>query len=369
MRDPRFWLSASLALIAFLVVFLFFAVLFVLDADQELTQSPSERVEIVWRSGAALIALITFVTVIWRGMMTDQQTREQKRQNDANDDAAYAGLLVEGTKLLGEKSDHHKRAGVAILLRVTTDPSSDDNGRPNRLQQQAMDILASEWSQNHETFSAENYTSFLYRALFSTRVPRLFASFDLSCDDHRTVEIDGKISKQPKHDKRWLVSGGFQNQSFFGGKTDLNFIKTELFQGISVKFAHTEINDSEIVKHKNGVKISYNVCTFVDCRIAEIDSDELYGSTFICCDFSRCCINSAAFFATQDGLDEAKILNQKRINYFSDPGNWYDIDNPPVSTDDFRDWSNYLEPRKAINGEWHRLAETGEWVPVMDIPF
>ncbi|MAU19199.1 MAG: hypothetical protein CMH13_01540 [Martelella sp.] len=363
MREPRWWFSLSLTLLCFLLVFLLFSTWYVFDGST-LPTGVKDKVDTLWRIGAGLIALITFITVIWRGMMTDQQTREQRRQNDANDDAAYASLLVEGTKLLGEESDHHKRAGVAILLRVIDDPSCDKNGRPDRLQQQALDILASEWAQNYKLFNLENYTSFLYRALFSKRKPSLFASFDLKCSDIHPKDKDEMGRAKPKHDERWMISGGFKKQTYLGGVGLIDPVEGILFKGIIIEFKYTEIVDSNVTNYKPGIKFKFNRCIFVDCNIEKITPDDVAFSTFICCNFTGCEFAEDTFFDIEDALETATFLNDETRSLFDTPGNWYDLDNPPKARDGFSEWDTFLEPRKRIGKRWCRKDPTSqEWKP------
>ncbi len=360
MRDPRFWLSASLTLLCLLLAFLLFSGWYVFEGD-DFPAEAEKRVEIFWRVGAGFIALITFTTVVWRGMMTDQQTREQKRQNDANDDAAYASLLVEGTKLLGEEHDHHKRAGIAILARVVSDTSVDKDGKPNRLQQQALDILASEWQRHYLSYSESNYTGFLISILFDFGKIGIKSSINLTCTNKYEMEDDdGYKEIIYKKDLRWEITGVFEVQTYYGGIVRLNDFRFKNVLSNKIALNYTRVVNGTI-DCKRYPDFKYFMCEFHYCNMKSIDWAAVFRSKFFACDFSGCNfavdvpveLSEAKFLADEDGLDEIP------------ESCWYDVDNPPTTESGFTDWSKFLEPRKRIDGILNRRdPTTQDWQPI-----
>lgn len=131
--SARRWFSGTVAAAALSFLFIVCAGAVVLaQRDADTSQKVSQSFAPFF---VGAMAAVTFCGAIWRGKLSSEQIKQQKRQNDAKDDENLAKLLMDGTKLLGEEKDSHVLAGVAALEAVVVSPKAVFSA-------QAMNILA-----------------------------------------------------------------------------------------------------------------------------------------------------------------------------------------------------------------------------------
>jgi len=322
MREPRFWLSSTLFLLGVMVAFMFFGFFFVIESENSFPDDPAKRVELLWRVGAGLIALTTFATVIWRGMMTDQQTREQRRQNDANDDAAYANLLMEGTKLLAEDRDHHKRAGVAALQKVVMDPKRNADGGPARFQQQGMDILATEWITNYKDYDDFPYLEQVRSALTIGR----------ACGQRSSIRASFHVSGDAFE---WVPVSGFREQNYEGGRfarRSPGLPIAEIVRDRPVFVTRARIFGHDFTNIPSWEMIYFFECRFENCVFNQATEELLGFNTFLECNFTSCSFDDAERPLTVESFD----------GVFS---SFYKQGRAPKAQSGFTDWDEVLSAR------------------------
>lgn len=132
--SEKHWYAAAVSLVIIGMVLATLAVIWVFSA-RDLVETKG-RMDILTPVFTIYLAIVTFCTVAWRGMVTSRQADQQKRQNDAKDEENLAKLLVDGTKLVSEENavSAQVHAGIAALQVVSTAPL-------DRFAIHAMDIL------------------------------------------------------------------------------------------------------------------------------------------------------------------------------------------------------------------------------------
>lgn len=140
----------ALAIAAFLITVVIFGVaaMWVMSAPApEMVQ----RAQSFTPFGAGMVAIVTFFTIAWRGVINtrqleyqaDQLEQVRRRQVDATDDANYAKLLQEGAKMLAETDKKPQiMAGVATLEILINEPK-------RRFAIEALDLLAAYVSEHY----------------------------------------------------------------------------------------------------------------------------------------------------------------------------------------------------------------------------
>ncbi|MGV0878045.1 hypothetical protein V6767_12945 [Martelella sp. FLE1502] len=353
-RDPRFWLSVSLTLLCLLLAFLLFSGWYVFESDK-FPGEAEKRVEIFWRIGAGFIALITFTTVVWRGMMTDQQVNLQReqinqiiRQNDANDNASYVDLLMEGTKLLNQEGDSSKRAAIAALATVIGDPK-------RRYSIQALDSIGSEWRQNSTKLEADNYLQRIRDELLRADDMGLRSSI------HATFKTEDQMSF-------WRSVRGFASQSYRGGVIQ-NFGHASATEDLSAnvgplfeiqrdpfsEFMLVTIIRSFITDDIGERRTAFFDCDFKECKIGRISR-----ATFAFNQFSACCFSGAEIYAGEDDVFGSTALSLTKEKF---AGSYYDVATPPRAEDGFSDWALFLQPKILEANHWFNAIpdQSGGW--------
>lgn len=256
------WYAAGISLAIIGLILACFATAWILATSE--TKEMLVRTQIAAPFGTIFLALITFCTVAWRGMVSSRQADQQKRQNDANDDANLAKLLQEGAKLLGEKgSDPHILAGVATLDAVITDPRK-------KFAIQAMDLLASFVQDNYGQQALNRQTTAALQALANGEALKIYS------------RISGHFIREDTSTRYWLNIRGFKDITYEGGafragaydRTIERLYKTNFRK---VTFARCRIKDAA----------HYDACQFENCNIISIDDRTITGSAFTDCNFSN----------------------------------------------------------------------------------
>ncbi len=300
-----------------------FAALWILGAP-----SPGEgvqRAQMFTPFGAAMLAVVTFCTVAWRGVLNTEQLKQQIRQNDAKDEENLAKLLQEGAKLLGEdRNVAHQLAGIASIEALFTE-------RANRFGQQAVDLLAGYYA-----------TQATADAPLSNRAPADSARRALikahSKGISSTIEyVPDAVG--PLHS--WPAVCGFARQHYEGGT--ISQASWAIVRNDPCTFKRVVVSKCALPYEVDHGR--FDDCAFVGCTIKYIDSIDyiIYSNSFKKCNFSGCEFNDDTIPVLADKL---QLLEGE---------NWFDISDPPRS-ENFDAWSEILIPK--------RVDQYGRFVPV-----
>lgn len=253
------------------------------------------------------MATVTFCGAIWRGKLGSEQTKQQTRQNDSKVEENLAGLLVEGTKLLGEKIESHKFAGIAALQAVACSKNSN-------FAVPAMDILVD--------IISEDYANAKKRVIYMASRKAVKAAHEAGSRSTRSVVIDMNLLNT----RVFPRIEGVAELKFIGGT--MSAIVYSRFR----EMRELELEGTTIVSAKVGQEARYfEGCTFTGCEISWIDRTFISGNTFNRCNFS--------------GAETSKLLKAKDIAAVADTllsaANYYHPGSPPRSSADIA-WDNAL---------------------------
>ncbi len=312
-EDDWFALAVASVVIGF-VLFGFVAAWIMTTNDLE---AAKERIDVAVPFATVYLAVVTFFTVAWRGLVSARQADQQKAQNDANDDASYAKLLQEGAKLLGDSTKAQDQlAGLASLEVVIHEPRK-------RFSPQALDVVAHFYSSIHKNISKADAASYHSNAVAS--FARSIMNKASSADMRSSIRASFSANTP---DMQWPGVSGFQRQEYYGGR----FANTQLEKICRDEF---KIDNAQIWKvefpYKHAIITN---CVFRWCKVRRLeDIDvEFDGNKFENCDFSGC-----NFASDPNSIDDALSLRQA--------GNWFDIDRPPLFKEVF-DWGKILIPKR-----------------------
>lgn len=305
--DPRWWMMAAVASTFGLAIpGATFAAVAVFS--QKLPETAHEMVTVLVPFGTIILALITFFTVVWRGLLTDQQVKEQRRQNDAKDDEMLAKLLVDGAGLLGEENEAKQIAGVSALHTVATAPSG-------RYASNAMDILLAYWEKNYRPDGVTRAVRNAYAALAQAAQMGRRANTGINLIED---------TKTPNSFK-WIAPPGAQFVHVKGGWFD-----KASFEGLDRKtnwtFAFVRFEEC-IIGSSNW---SFYNCMFMGCAFSIPPLHIMAANHFGACNFSGAIIDASeleAYIHENGSLKEAN-------NFFYE-------DNPPVCAAKL-DWPQML---------------------------
>lgn len=272
---------------------------------------PSEmltRVQILAPAGVSVFAMVTFFTVIWRGLISAKQTKIQGDQIEkvslqiqAAEENNLAELLQKGAELIGEtKKRAHVAAGIAILEAVATAP----NGK---FSIQAMNLLTDAFIHYFEEDKS--------RYPLASIVEALEAGSEKQRSSNRIVEIDGTIAR--KHFSfQYTPIKGTEAVKITGGEHALYFVESLLKSGAKYQFKQAKLYDGVDSAYALHVDLGmFEECTIERVKINGWDSMPSSGSAnrFVECDFSGAEINRI------EGLRAAELIDC-----------YYVAENPPV---------------------------------------
>lgn len=327
--DPRQWYNTAVGLAIFTGTVGFMAVLYVFWADTP--RQSVLRAQIVAPVGVALFALVTFCTVVWRGLLNTQQLEQQAkqlehqakqlehqarqleyqavqlqqqiRQNDASDDANLAKLLQEGAKLLGEKEKEAQILGGIVTLEMLIDEPK------RKFSLQVMDLLADFYLRAYHNPNLNNARLAARRAL---------------AHGHRLgfqSKVRGVLEAKPDGHTIWEGVRGFGSIKYVGGSILNPLIRAHgdtYFWIQKVKAQHCEFNGRQFIDD----------CEIKESKFREVSFLSMINpGAIIDCDFSNCKFGN---------IPEEYLLKMKL-----DAGNFYITGSPPTH-EKFKDWSRIL---------------------------
>lgn len=289
--------------------------------------SPSlmvQRAQAFTPFGAALLAIVTFCTVAWRGVLnttqlqhTADQLAQSRRQNDAKDEEMLAKLLMDGTKLLGDPSEAHVLAGVAALQAVVTSPRGS-------FAPHAMDILADLVGATYNVPEKYNVYSAARNAL------ERGAELDRMAARNITIDLTNA------DDKYADVINGVRLITYVGATVD-EFQLSRFRNTKKVRLQKCLVEEVE-VRHN---AFRFEECKFDNCAILSMTVRFVSQNEFDSCDFSGARI--AGPLQLSRGGSSPDPLTKLKKN-----GNYYFSDAPPVHRREI-DWSKYLIARPGLD--------------------
>ena len=275
-----------------------------------------QRVQIVGGLAAFGIAMVTFSTVVWRGLISTQQAKLQRIQIDklsaqiaATDVSNLASLLQKGAELIAEIDKPARVAAGIASLRAVGEGSDDQFGV------QAMDILADYVQQRQAgVFSDQVGMSAINALELIHRKTKRFANRNLVFD------FDTELY-DPEDDVRFELITGVFKVTYTGGYfegielTPSSVGSTTFrFHDVRILEGHVDFRCAEMTK-----------CFIKGAAIVRFDSRRMLNNQLVGCDFSGCQIDSANLFPD---------LRENR--------NWFSKDRPPQSDIKDMDWSTKL---------------------------
>lgn len=249
------------------------------------------RVQISAPFGVFGAAVVTFCTIVWRGLISKRQadaqlkaTNLQREQIDrlanqiaATEENSLADLLQRGAELIGEGTKKsHVAAGIAILQSVLEAP----NGK---FAAQAMNLLADFVQDNYEYGDPGN--------MAGAAIAALAAGANQDRYSTRRLIFDARSVYPTRSDDEWIIVTGVALVRYLGGKFEA--IENRHF-GSKTKFFFSEVTieyaDIDLRKAR------FSKCIFDHCEILGGSTALVKRNTFNSCDFSNATIGPAAGF-------------------------------------------------------------------------
>jgi hypothetical protein len=265
------------------------------------------RTEIYARLALIGVAIVTFTTVMWRGMIATRQADQQREQIDALTRNNLADMLQKGAEMLADADKPtNVTAGIATLETVATSGNRS-------YATQAMELLtdhveAHSGNGHHETMAG--------RAVDALN--RAHARTDLVL--HRSIRIKSPTS---------YVTGS--RSTFFAGARwkGIKCVTGRHYEGGTVN-----PSDMDVLRQKktfvlatafywhSAVQIDASSdctgCLFVNCQIQSIQSSIFDYNIFINCNFTDTKISGTATYShfleqEMTGFDNHYIVNRTPI--------------------------------------------------------
>jgi hypothetical protein len=286
--------------------------------------------------GAALVAIVTFFTIAWRGVLNTTQLAYQaqqlahqadqlaqtKRQNDSKDEENLAKLLMDGAKLLGDEKESHVLAGVAALQAVVT--STRATFAPH-----AMDILADLIQATHADYEKRKVFNAAKQALNNGAARGQRAQRSLSID-FSGLKIPNGVAINGVSFIHYVDATFYDDQfQLFADISAVHF-KGCLFEECTLPAEMTVSRD----------------CTFDNCKITKFTTSMVKNNTFDDCDFS-----GAIYSGSSPSGSRLKEINQRHPLYkLISGGNYFRLGEPVRSRHSI-DWSLFLDCFRGLDIE------------------
>lgn len=298
--NDRTWFTAAIVTFTFAVIAFVFAAFWIFAREGP---DAVHRAQSFQPFGVAIAAIVTFFTVVWRGVLATKQLNLQAaqlqqqidqlsqviRQNDAKENETLVKLLQDGAKFITEDGKKPQvMAGIASLDALIS------NDQKRQFSNQAMDILAAYYLENYqdENDTVRGARRALNRAADAGVVSTIHAAF--------TTDVDERYD--------WPIVRGFASQTYTGGDITKTFLAAIGSEGR--KFTEVDFRFC-VISLKN-----YTNCRFRGCEIKSFDPDDIATNSFTSCDFSGCDFDSIVSF---DDLRERDLRPGKNFYYSDTP--------------------------------------------------
>jgi hypothetical protein len=312
------WQSLAIAAAVILLIGFVAASVWVIIAPDD--RARLLRVQISAPFGVLGGAVVTFCTIVWRGLISKRQadaqikaTNLQREQIDklalqiaATDENNLAELLQKGAQLISAGTKKaHVAAGIAVLQSVV-------EAQNPKFASQAMNLLAD--------FVQENYRYGEPGNSEGAAMAALARGAELDRTSTRRLVFDARERPRSQIEtEEWILITGVLRVRYLGGRCeglqDRDMESKTKYSFSEVEFDHGDI-DLRIAQFRN--------CSFNRCGILGGTSASIKRNQFDSCDFSG-----------------AKIRPANGFPDLSSGGNYYEFDTPPQGN--IRgDWASFF---------------------------
>lgn len=289
------WQSLAIAAAIITLICGGFALLWVFDARTD--RAMLTRVQIVGGGMAVGLAIVTFCTVLWRGLISQQQAIAQQvqiehltRQIAETNRTNLAEFLQNGAEMISDVAQPAKvLAGIATLQDVASDESK-------RFSVFAMNLLAN----FVQTYGRTSHQSPLVGAAIVALNAAAEAGAVLST-------IRASFSADKETNPRWLLIDGISSVTYEGGTVIGETIKRARSFRPPFKIFDNVVFYNCTVENESFSGMSN--CSFYYCKIKAISVISLRSNKYWRCDFS-----GAQIYAL-DGTDELPDLREDENAY------------------------------------------------------
>ncbi|WP_141700926.1 hypothetical protein [Mesorhizobium sp. SEMIA 3007] len=305
LRRDDLWFQIAITVAALVFFSVSIGTLIALFAGS--TAAIGDRIDIIYKLGLIGAGVITFCTVVWRGLLATQQVDAQRKQLDrlaqqiaASEESTLADLLQRGAELLAETSKPaHVSAGIAILRSVAVSPKG-------LFAIEAMNLIADyiqeKWSNTHRSFHFDAAKAALAAGVKAGRSSDRVLTFE---------DSTGKIE--------WTVFEGVRFLRYRGGTVYGKHLERANASEINFRLIGVTVYGGSI-----DVTGDFMECHFLGTKIVSMAEMIFGGNTYKKCEFSGATIADMGDFP-KDKSDE----------------NWFDPQRPPKYKDDFA-WEEVL---------------------------
>jgi len=313
-QNPNFWFSVAIVALVFTIIYFIVSFCWVFLSDGDATEM-KDRAQAITPFGVAVGALVTFFTVIWRGLLTAQQAAEQKRQNDSKDEEVLAKLLMDGTSKIQDRTKGAEvLAGLAALRAVVTSKAA-------RYAEPAMEILC---AFVQDAFSEKNRLDYWFFAVSAVNAG--------ASHGHKTV-LRIKLDAEDKRDFKWPAINGCAYVHYEGGTIE-SLEYNKITSRRDVFFTDVDVVACRLSRTKQ-----FDSCRFRGCSFDSIGPHSVLAHELDRCELTGTQISPGV-------SDSAECLERLRRGK-----NWFKPSNPPTDISGF-DWSQVLEVRAIDLNKW-----------------
>ncbi|MDF2369410.1 MAG: hypothetical protein P1V21_01325 [Rhizobiaceae bacterium] len=269
----------------------------------------------------AVFGAVTFLTIAWRGRISEKQTRLQLAQNESTQQQLQAAreqniaeMYQKGAEMLSREEDVQVIAGIAFLETVAIDPN-------DFLAVRAMNILADYLQDNFSTSHSGKKPYEAVQALnaVNARYPNRFAN--------RRLEFKTETKDE------WLLVKGVAHVWYRGGTIVTIDLKNEIINRDPLnKGAESALSFNHLIFNSGRMclPMAAHECSFVNIKFTNFMCEFIKNHQFENCDFSGCTVGNAQLFPDLRAQ-----------------GCRYDPNNPPKTSGDFN-WEKVLIPEAVV---------------------
>lgn len=262
------WRVAAISLAITTVPLVIAAIIWIYNAAD--ADDAVKRINILSPFGVLYVALITFCTVVWRGLISARQASYQQQQLEAlarqiasSEENNLALLLQKGAELLADIDKRsHLAGGIATLQAVIAAENT-------KFVQEAMEVVAD--------FIDEKFQNSNDEPLFRSAVKALELGHQRGFTAARTLDFETGAEL----DTLWTPFRGVTGISYTGGH--VLALSAEAFKDRHLRFRNVTFHECSIPSVGD---YWFGDCVFRDCRIGEVALSKNGRARFEDCDFS-----------------------------------------------------------------------------------
>ncbi|KAB2724156.1 hypothetical protein [Brucella anthropi] len=228
----------------------------------------TERISIAGAIVTFWVAVTTFCSVAWRGLISTKQIEETRRQIAVTEENNVAETLQKGAELISESSGAKVAAGIASLHSVML-------ANNVRLATAAQSLLLDYVVQNGKTGHGTQNITRAAQSLTSAYLTK-----KIVLDESAYFELDADYADvNDNYTTDWVVIYGISSVVYYGG----NVNRQEIIPSNEVSFTGVMFNNCSF---KNLSNVIFKQCKFYECKIDKVHTSLLQSNRFWNCDFS-----------------------------------------------------------------------------------